>query len=375
MVKVLNIISDTNIGGAGRVILNYLKHADRTAIETAVCLPTGSLLASPLKDAGAEVLEAEISADRSYSAADIRKLRAVIGEARPDIVHTHGSLSGRIAARRCGKIVIYTRHSVFPPGRLLRSWPGRLLNKLVNEHYADRIIAVSQAAKDNLTEVGISPGLIDVVINGVEQVTFLTQEERRLLRARYSMGDDDFACGIIARLEPYKGHMTVLEAVRQLRKEGLPVRLFIAGTGSLDDDLKWKTDELGLSDDVVFLGFVADVEPVYGMLDAQLNASWGTEATSLSLLEGMSVGLPAVVSDYGGNPYVIDDGVNGLVFKSLDSRGLADAIRRLMADRPLYDRLSTNASGAYRSRFTGQIFARNIESVYRKALKGVNDGK
>ncbi len=108
----------------------------------------------------------------------------MIRQVNPDIVHTHGSLSGRIAGRRCGKTVIYTRHSVFPPGRLLRTGPGRLLNKLVNEHYADRIIAVSQAAKDNLTEGGIRPGLIDVILNGVEPVPRFKEAERRLLRAR-----------------------------------------------------------------------------------------------------------------------------------------------------------------------------------------------
>jgi glycosyltransferase involved in cell wall biosynthesis len=371
MVKVLNIISDTNIGGAGRVILNYLKYSDRTAVDTAVCLPAGSLLVRPLLDAGARVFEADISADKSYDAADVRKLKKVIRETDPDIVHTHGSLSGRIAGRRAGKTVLYTRHSVFPVSRLIRSGPGRLVNKLVNERYADRIIAVSQAAKDNLTEGGIRPDLIDVVTNGVEPVPVISAEERRRLRAHYDISDDVFACGIIARLEPYKGHITVLEAVKLLRDEGRRVKLFIAGTGSFESELRRKTDELELLGDIVFLGFITDVAPVYGMLDAQLNASYGTEATSLSLLEGMSVGLPAVVSDYGGNPYVIENGINGLVFKCRDSRGLADGIRRLMTDRTLYDTLRGNASDMYKSRFTGRIFAQNIEAVYRKALKGI----
>jgi hypothetical protein len=56
MVKVLNVICDSNIGGAGRVILNYLKYCDTSAFDVSVCLPEGSLLAQPLRDAGAAVL-------------------------------------------------------------------------------------------------------------------------------------------------------------------------------------------------------------------------------------------------------------------------------------------------------------------------------
>jgi glycosyltransferase involved in cell wall biosynthesis len=375
MVKVLNIISDTNIGGAGRVLLNYLKYADRSSFETAVCLPHGSLLAAPLLEAGVKVYELDISADKSFDISDITKLRRLIRETEPDIVHTHGSLSGRIAGRRCGKTVIYTRHSVFPVSPRIRSGPGRLLNKLVNEHYADRIIAVSQAAKDNLTEAGISPELIDVVLNGVEPVNPATAEERRLLRVQYGIGEDDFVCGIIARIEPYKGHMIILDAVKRLRDEGCRVKVLIAGTGSFEEDVKKKAGELGLGDDIIFLGFVGDVAPVYGMLDVQLNASYGTEATSLSLLEGMSVGLPAIVSDYGGNPYIIENEKNGIVFKSGDSGGLSDAIQRLMTDRLLRQTVSENAGALFRKKYTGRTFAENIEAVYRKTMKGDNDGK
>ena len=375
MVKVLNVISDTNIGGAGRVLLNYLKYADRTAFDTAVALPAGSLLAGPLREAGAAVHELDISPDKSFDRADVGKLKTLIGRLDPDIVHTHGSLSGRVAGRRCGKTVIYTRHSVFPPGRLLRTAPGRLVNKLLNEHYADRIIAVSQAAKDNLTESGIRSDLIDIILNGVEPVPRLPREERPALRARYGVGEDDFACGLVARIEPYKGHLTVLDAVKELLDGGLQVKLLIAGTGAYEETVRRKASELGLGGAVAFLGFVSDVSAVYGMLDAQLNASWGTEATSLSLLEGMSAGLPAVVSDYGGNPYVIEHEKSGLVFKSRDSAALAGCIRRLARDRALLDRLGAGAAESYEARFTGGSFAKNIETVYTKALKGVTDGK
>ena len=145
MIKVLNIISDTNIGGAGRVLLNYLQYDNRTDFETAVAVPKGSLLAQPLRDLGAAVYEVEGMVDRSYHKDDVKVLMDLIREVDPDIVHTHGALSGRIAGRRCGKVVIYTRHSAFPVPAKLKYPPGRWVNKLVNEFFADHIIAVSPA--------------------------------------------------------------------------------------------------------------------------------------------------------------------------------------------------------------------------------------
>ena len=65
MIRVLNVISDTNIGGAGRVILNYLRYADSSRFETWVAVRKGSLLKEPLEEAGARVLEVDGMADRS----------------------------------------------------------------------------------------------------------------------------------------------------------------------------------------------------------------------------------------------------------------------------------------------------------------------
>jgi glycosyltransferase involved in cell wall biosynthesis len=236
MVKVLNVICDSNIGGAGRVLLNYLKYCDRSAFDVSVCLPEGSLLAQPLREAGAAVYELPMHADKSYDRRDIKAIKALIQELSPDIVHTHGSLSGRIAARRCGKAVIYTRHSVFPPGRLLSSLPGKLVNKAVNERYADRIIAISPAARDNLIDVGISDRLIDVIMNGVEPLTRADDSACAALRRQYGLVSGDFVCGILARIEPYKGHMIILDAAKALRDEGRQVKILIAGTGAYDDE-------------------------------------------------------------------------------------------------------------------------------------------
>ncbi len=369
MIRVLNIISDTNIGGAGRVLLNYLKYADRTSFETHAAVPRGSLLIEPLLAGGAVVHEVDGIADKSLDLPSLGILKRLIREVDPDIVHTHGSLTGRIAGRQCGKTVIFTRHSAFPVKPYMKKGPGRWANKLLNEHYADAIIAVSPAAAENLTDAGVSPRMIEIMMNGVEPVKRLSPEACAAFRARYGVAHTDFVMGIVARIEDYKGHTDILEAMARLLPEEPRLKLLVAGTGSYEEQVKRRTAELGLTNRVVFLGFQSDVAPVLSVLDVQVNASWGTEASSMAMLEGFSMGVPVIASDYGGNPYQVSDGVSGLLYKTRDVEALAERIKTLADDPALRERLGLGARREYENRFTGEIFAGRIEEIYRKTLE------
>ena len=375
MIRVLNIISDTNIGGAGRVLINYLRYSDRRQFETWAAVPRGSLLKAPLEEAGARVLEADGIADRSYRREDVGVLRRLIAQAEPDLVHTHGCLSGRIAAKRCKVPVVYSRHSAFPVPAKLRYPPGRWVNKLVNEHYADHIIAVSPATRDNLLEGGVSPKKITVVMNGVAPIPAVTAEERERLRAGLGLAPEVTAFGILARMEDYKGHLYLVEAARLLKERGRrDFRVLIAGTGPFAGAVEKAVEDSRVGDVVRLLGFRSDVPELLGCLDVQLNASYGTEATSMALLEGMSLGLPTIASDYGGNPWVVDSGVTGLLFPSRDAGALADAMERLLDRADLRREMGDRAREKYEREFTGEVFARNTEQVYLDVLKGAHHG-
>lgn len=374
MIRVLNIISDSNIGGAGRVLLNYLQYADKTQFETLIAVPRGSLLKPPLEALGAQVYEVDGIADRSYHRDDVKALERLIRDVQPDIVHTHSALSGRIAARRCGKTVIYTRHSAFPVPKKLKYPPGRWVNQWLNARYADHIIAVSPAAAENLTDAGVSPKKITTMMNGVAPLARKTDDELAALRRAWNVPEGVFTMGILARIEPYKGHLHIVEAAGQLAREGREFVLLIAGMGTYEDELRAEVTRRGLDDKVRFLGFLTDVSGFLSLLDVQLNASYGTETSCLSVLEGMSIGLPAVVSSYGGNPYLVDDGENGLIFPNRDSAGLAAAVARLMDEPDTLARMSRRAVEIFHERFTGEIFARNIERVYLDTLKGAHHG-
>ncbi len=368
MIKVMNILTDSNIGGAGRCLINYLKYCDRSRFEITVVLPRGSLLIPEVEAVGFSVLEADHIAECSFSRKAIGSLREIIRREKPDIVHTHGSFSGRIAGRLCGCMVVYTRHSAFPVPSYLRKGPGHWFNGAVNDFFADSIIAVSPATAENLTDSGVSEKKITTMMNGTAPLQKSSPETCRQLRQQLELSEDVFSAGILARLECYKGHRLLLEAAKELMEEGRDFRFLIGGSGPEEENIRRDIREMGLSEKVLFLGFVRNVPSVLSILDVQLNCSYGTEASSIALIEGMSLGLATVASDYGGNPWQVDDGVTGLLFESQNSHDLAEKLRLLMDDPALLEKMRRNALDTYNRRFTGQIFAENVEAVYEKTL-------
>lgn len=369
MTKVLNVISDTNIGGAGRCLLNFLKYYDRSRYEVKVVLPHDSLLTPQIQALDVPVIEADGLGERSLSVAGIRSLRKIIRAEQPAIVHTHGAMSGRIAARGTGAKIVYTRHSAFPLSKRMQHGPGRWAYKTVNELFADRIIAVSEASRVNLMEGGIDPAMIDTMMNGVEPVPRLDAATCAALRRGYGIPEDAFLLGILARIEEYKGHRYILEALKLLRDRGRNVYLLVGGTGGYEAEVQQMCHDMGLDPYVRFCGLVTEIDGFLSLLDLQLNASYVTETSSLSVLEGLSMGLPAVVSNCAGNPWVIDHGEDGLLFTNQDSADLADKIASLMDAPDTLERMGRQAKEIYAQRFTGEIFARNVEAVYEKVLE------
>ena len=370
IIKVVHCISDTNFGGAGRVLLNYLAHFDTSAFDVTVVLPKGSKLLGYMDPEKYEIVEFDGLYDRSYDRKDVRGLVDLFRCLCPVIVHSHGALSARIAGKKIGAKVVYTRHSVFDLPEWQTSFFGRKMLGTLNHRYSDRIIAVSPAAKTLLTETGTDPSRIDVVMNGVERVLPVTESEKDALRERYGVQKGDFVCSIIARLEEVKGHRYLIDACAALKKQGVrDLKVLIAGTGGIRDDLIRYAGEKDVTDIVHFVGFIKNISDLLSVTDLQINASYGTEATSMALLEGFSMGIPAIASDFGGNPFVVEDGVNGLLFAKKDPAALARAILQMKEDRVLYEQCSSGAFADYESRFTAENMTRETEKVYFKILK------
>lgn len=367
--KIIEVSTDTNIGGAGKCLITLLKNFDYDKFDVKVILPPDSLLKAEIEALGIGVTEVSGIAEKSLDINSIKALRKIFKEEKPDIVHTHASMSARIAARQAGAGVIYTRHSVFPQPRKLTTFPGKQINGFINNYYSDGIIAVADAAKDNLTDTGVDAGKIKVILNGVDGLKPVTDEQKCIIHRRFGVEDGEKVISIVARLEDIKGHKYFIEAAEMLVDEGVNAKFIIAGTGSYENELKAMVKRLHLEKSVIFTGFITDVDKLMSITDIQVNASYGTEATSLALLEGMSIGVPAVVSDFGGNPGVIKDGKNGYVVPKQNSAALKKGIERLLCDDERYNIMSAISKEMFNSTFTAEAMTRNTEEFYNEIIE------
>ena len=363
MIKVVNIISDSNIGGAGKCVLIFGENYNRDIIDLTVIVPEGSKLVPELEKRNVIVKQVKGIADKSLSYEGIKELKKTICDLKPDVVHTHASMSGRIAAKLAGvKKIVYTLHCVYEPSKIMKSLPGKLFNKFISSVFSNEIIAVAEAAKDNLTSVGINEKKIKVVLNGITPVRKYSPEEKTKLRERFGIDEKQKVVSIIARLEPVKGHKCFIDAAQIIKQKGYNTKFIIAGTGSLEQELKDYAKDKDAN--ISFTGFINDPESLAAVTDICANASYGTEATSISLLEGMSLGIPAVVSAYGGNPGVIKDGINGFLFPVHRSDILAEKLEILLNNIQLYDEMSSNCLKIFNENFRAEIYTKNIEKIY-----------
>ena len=368
--KILMVISDTNIGGAGKWILEFFRYADKNKFTVKAVVPTGSKLKALYQEEGMEVIECDGISDVSFQFNGIKNLRRIFKQEKPHIVHSHGTMSARIAAKlpfSGVKKVVFTRHSVFEPQGFFTKPVGKLLNRVITALTSDRITAVCEAAKKNLTDTGVNPKKIRVIYNGVEALTPPTPEQRAKSRAEYQLSDNQIACSISARLNPVKGHKYLIEAVHRLGSSER-LKFFIAGTGQEEENLKEMVRNYGLEKQVIFTGFLSDVSSLLYATDVLLNCSYGTEACSLAILEAFSLGIPCIATDYGGNPELVKDNVNGLVYPTNDVEALTNALKEVEKQPQKLSLWSQGASTTYTKGFTVQIMAKNIEKVYEELI-------
>lgn len=369
MISVVEAITDTNVGGAGRLLLNRIKNSNNNEFKYTVLLPRGSALIPLLKDANIDFFEIDGAYDKSFDIKGCFEFYEALKILKPDIINAHGALDARIAGKFAGVAVkLYTRHCDFPTSGAYRL---SLVKKLVScgtDFLSDGIIAVSYSARNNLVRLGIDFKKINVIINGVEPIKRISDNDKKILRSKLNIPTDSHVISIFARLEKYKDHETFLLAARELLKSR-DCYFLIVGSGSEKEYLKSLAYKLKIFEKVRFLGFVKDVSPYMNITDINVNCSIGTETSSLALSEGMSLGIPAIVSDYLGNTYMVHDGENGLIYHQRDYRSLAHKMDLLLGDDNLYSILSDGAKKRYYKELNAKRMSRLTENYYVDMLK------
>jgi len=361
--KILHIVTDTNIGGAGRLLLAVLKNIDRERFSVSVAVPENSALAPLIEEIGIRVIPTKHGRDKSYEPAAVRELVWIIKREKPDIVHTHASLSGRLAAKKCRvPIRIMTRHCAFGNKKSAERFPIKQLRGAFSNMLSTHYVATAEVAKRQLVAAGCDEKKITVIQNGAEKMRDVPPCERAALRAALGIPDNAFVVGISARLEEYKGHRYLIDAMAKIDVND--VYLLIVGDGSLRAELEKHAAEKGVSDKVIFAGFQSDMAPYYSIFDVGVNSSYGAETTPLAITEAMSVGVPSIVTNSGGNADTVTDGYDGIVVGEKDAGALAAAIMSLYSDREKLKTLSDNARRSYGEKFSAEIMTEKLEKLY-----------
>lgn len=362
MIKVLHVLSDTNVGGAGRYIFNLLSNKEETSFEASVACPKGGELEKELRSRGIKVFALE-GGESSANMSQIKSLRRIISQERFDIVHTHASFAGRIAGKIAGAKVVMTRHSLI---RGRASSIKRLATRLTSRIFTDRIIAISRAVKINLIESGVPADMIIIIYNGIDTTKF--EGIKGTLREELSIASDIPIIGMVARLVPEKGYEYAINAFYRVLKEYPNAILVIIGSGPLEDSLKTMCSELRIEDNVVFMGYRQDVENLMADFDLFVLSSI-SEGLGLSLLEAMALGIPVVATMTGGIPEVIKDGTNGLLIQPGNDIYLAENMVKILSNKDLAQRLGDEAKKTVAEKFSSKTMIEKTEKVYQEVLQ------
>lgn len=366
MYKILHVISDKNIGGAGVLLLSLLRHTDRTRFEPILVLPRDSLLVPRARALGVRCILMDKGGDKTFSLAALPTLLRIMREVRPHILHTNASLSARVVSIPIrGIISVDTKHCCFAPTAKQTTPIARLafrtLERLSDVHY----ILTADAAREPLRLRGGDGSRATVICGGSERVAPIDPKEKRALRAELGIGKNDFVVGYAARVEHGKGHEHLLEAAHLLADQK-DIRFLAVGDGTLLSEMRTRAQGLP---NVIFTGFREDIGRVTNLFDLTLNCSYLSETSPLSLSEGMSLGIPLVVTDVGGNADMAKG--CGLVIPPRAPRALAEAILRLKTDRTLYTRLSNGAKRRHTD-YDAEGMAQKIETLYLQLIDEKN---
>jgi glycosyltransferase involved in cell wall biosynthesis len=274
-----------------------------------------------------------------------------------DVVHAHGDAIEAwclgLWTRRLGVPLVLTIHGGLSARARYARWAPRMFRAVA------RFVVVGPTVRDQLVALGVSEARISVISSGIDLPRFPADAARP--------PRDELRVVTVGRLHAVKGYEFLIDAAARLGAAGRAVRVVIVGDGPERDRLLARAAGAA---GVQFLGERSPADVAALLADADVFAlpsvDIGTqsEGTPTAVMEAMAASLPVVVSDSGGLPLLVEDGVNGLVVPQRDATRLAEAIARLGDDRDLRRRMGARNRERMRAK-DWSVIAEAIDAVYR----------
>lgn len=279
-----------------------------------------------------------------------RILKKIIKENDYDAIHCHtpmGAVVARLAAksfRKKGLTVIYTAHGFhFYQGAPKFNWLFFYPIEKYLSRYTDCLITINNE-DFVLSNAKFNAGMTELVNGvGVELTKFrpVTVQEKSRLRNEYSYTDDEFILIYPANLTGEKNHSMLFDVVRNLKNKQYDIRLLCPGKPDLIDEFRKTVLDMGIADNVDFLGFRRDIEKLIALSDISVSTSV-REGLPVNLIEAMAGGNPIVATDIRGNRDLVTNDKNGYLVKLGDSEAMASLIESLLNNQSLYQVFSHN---------------------------------
>jgi glycosyltransferase involved in cell wall biosynthesis len=344
--RILILITTLTFGGAETQVVRLATELKMRGWKVSVvCMVKPTAYVSQLEEQHIPVH----SLDMQRGVADVRaifRLRSLIRDFRPDVVHCHmfhANLLGRITRLFCRMpALVSTAHNFRETSEQDGpTWHKELLYR-ITDPLADKTTIICNAAFERYVRVGAVPRKkFQMIPNGIDTDHFTPSKNRRKI-AREALGiGSEFVWLAVGRLVKQKDYPTLFRALELVKHEQFVVLL--AGNGPLEKELREECKMRGLEGQVRFCGAREDILDLYNAADAFVMSS-EFEGLSAALLEAASTGLPAVVTDVGGNADVVRNEITGYVVPPAAPKELAAAMHQLMALSP--ERLQTMGDAA-----------------------------
>lgn len=285
-----------------------------------------------------------------------RNFYRIFAQNRPDVVHTHNptpTIYASTSARLAGvPSVISTRHSLVAPPH----------KKMAEFKYAiaalscDWIVGICDATTCNIRALKTVPASkLARVYNGAIRLNSVPPVDRP--------GKSGFTFLFVGRLAAVKNHRLLLNAFRAASATMPDLRLWMVGDGPEREPLEKFALDLGIQHQVKFWGQQMDVAPFFSAADAFIMSS-RSEGLPMSLIQGFSLGLPAIVTDVGGMAEAVRTAKAGIAVPLNQPAVMAKAITDLASNHSERSRYAANARAAFDQHFQLQAMVDSYMNLY-----------
>jgi glycosyltransferase involved in cell wall biosynthesis len=277
-----------------------------------------------------------------------------------DLVYTNTStiLSGGIAAKTNVIPSLFHIHEIPTGNKFYEFFSGKIINRISN-----KVLTVSNSVKNHWLK-NINEHKIERIYNGIvfEKTDSLKKIDRN---------QADIVITSVARLIPYKGHIYLTEIANELIKKSTKFKFLIVGDTlssytQYEKDVKQKVKDLGLENNIKFLGFREDVSSILKQSDLFIHPTISPDPLPTVLFEALYNDLPTVATNLGGAIEILDNGNNGLLIPHNDPKKAANLINEYCSNNKLQKKHLENSKKNFKINFSPESFNKNI-------LKEVNN--